>query len=401
MSSLSLGVRWLKINVYNIRKLTWIVCGVFCLTFLYLTVSLGYSKPRDPYLVNEIASEPPPKTYTILFWNYGEGMIRRFVRSYGHVAQDPFKHCSVNNCVFRIDRLAALNESDAIVLHLHQIKGPEDVPPYRFPHQRWVFFTDESPMNTFMVAKMKSLKDYNDIFNWSMTYSWESDVPVPYGRTAKLPYDSTRPTSSLPNYFQINNKATAVVGSNCGGSNQRWPFIRELQRHTPVDIYGRCGNLSCPGGYMGGVCPLIRGYKFYLAFENCNCREYISEKMWYNAFTNEAVPVVMGARVQEYQRACPPHSFIHVDDFDGPESLAKYLNYLSQNETAYNSYFAWKSNYRISNEHGYFHTESKHICRLCEALNDHHKPPKVYDDLEAFWGKESACRGPKWKPKYV
>ncbi len=50
----------------------------------------------------------------------------------------------------------------------------------------------------------------------------------------------------------------------------------------------------------------------------------------------------MGARPQDYERSAPFHSFIHVDDFDGPEDLAKYLHVLDQDDQLYNEYFQWK-----------------------------------------------------------
>lgn len=70
---------------------------------------------------------------------------------------------------------------------------------------------------------------------------------------------------------------------------------------------------------------LCADYRIYLAFENSNCDEYLTEKLWYNAYFKYAIPVVMGGTRENYERLCPPKSFIHVDDFDSPQSLADYL----------------------------------------------------------------------------
>ncbi|VDN14772.1 unnamed protein product [Dibothriocephalus latus] len=59
------------------------------------------------------------------------------------------------------------------------------------------------------------------------------------------------------------------------------------------------------------------------------------------------LPVVMGAPRDDYCALAPPNSFIHVDDFSSPAELAKYLNWLDLNDTAYASYFAWKDYGRI------------------------------------------------------
>ena len=50
----------------------------------------------------------------------------------------------------------------------------------------------------------------------------------------------------------------------------------------------------------------------------------------------------MGARPEDYERAAPYHSWIHVDDFNGPKALADYLKLLDSRDDLYNEYFQWK-----------------------------------------------------------
>ena len=113
-------------------------------------------------------------------------------------------------------------------------------------------------------------------------------------------------------------------------------------------------------------------YKFYLAFENSNCRDYITEKFYVNGLKNDILPVVMGARKEDYVRSAPQKSFIHVDDFDSPEDLAKYLQELDRNDDLYNEYFQWKGTGEMIN--------TKFFCRLCSMLHD----PKVCISREQF-----------------
>ena len=47
----------------------------------------------------------------------------------------------------------------------------------------------------------------------------------------------------------------------------------------------------------------------------------------------------MGAAPEDYARAAPPHSFIHVDDFESAKDLAEYLHVLDKNDALYNEYF--------------------------------------------------------------
>ncbi|CAH8643624.1 unnamed protein product [Heterobilharzia americana] len=87
---------------------------------------------------------------------------------------------------------------------------------------------------------------------------------------------------------------------------------------------------------------LTKHYKFYLSFENSLCMDYITEKFFSNSLLHNAIPIVMGASIEEYTRFAPPYSFIHVDHFKSPLELAHYLKYLDENDTAYNEYFAWR-----------------------------------------------------------
>jgi glycoprotein 3-alpha-L-fucosyltransferase len=47
----------------------------------------------------------------------------------------------------------------------------------------------------------------------------------------------------------------------------------------------------------------------------------------------------MGARLEDYERAAPYKSFIHVDQFAGPQQLAEYLHILDKDDAKYNEYF--------------------------------------------------------------
>ena len=79
-------------------------------------------------------------------------------------------------------------------------------------------------------------------------------------------------------------------------------------------------------------------YKYYLAFENSVCLDYISEKT-YKPYLAKAIPILMGGG--QFNRVLPPNSYIDVMDFDSPKALAEYLKYLDQNEDKYMEYFWW------------------------------------------------------------
>jgi len=91
-------------------------------------------------------------------------------------------------------------------------------------------------------------------------------------------------TGSQPFKKYQKRKMLAALISNCDDLNGRLEFISELQKYIQVDVYGKCGNFSCPKSVENSVCmtQLEQEYKFYLAIENSNCFDYITEKFFNN-----------------------------------------------------------------------------------------------------------------------
>jgi hypothetical protein len=72
--------------------------------------------------------------------------------------------------------------------------------------------------------------------------------------------------------------------SNCNGNNARQKYVQELQKYITVDIYGKCGTKSCARSTKRECFEMLnQDYKFYLAFENANCKDYITEKLFVNS----------------------------------------------------------------------------------------------------------------------
>jgi alpha-1,3-fucosyltransferase len=118
-----------------------------------------------------------------------------------------------------------------------------------------------------------------------------------------MPYGYVRPTGKVPlhpsedllkqlmsnqkvNYAAGKTKMASWMVSNCGSRvrSSRQDLVRLLQRYIQIDVYGECGNLTCPKtedeSNSSEECRDMAGqnYKFYMALENSLCREYITEK---------------------------------------------------------------------------------------------------------------------------
>ena len=90
------------------------------------------------------------------------------------------------------------------------------------------------------------------------------------------------------------SKKTKLVfwmASHCKTDNKRGDYVKSLQQFIQIDIYGECGTLNCTDFKEFEALRLV--YKFYLAFENSNCHDYITEKFWRN-IGHGVVPITMG-----------------------------------------------------------------------------------------------------------
>ncbi|KAL7058003.1 hypothetical protein AAHC03_016981 [Spirometra sp. Aus1] len=190
----------------------------------------------------------------------------------------------------------------------------------------------------------------------------------------------------LPSNHSQRTKMVAWAVSDMKPATKRIELGAAISKYVLVDKYGR-QDKKCP---KGQACfeMLSKEYKFYLAFENNNCEGYITEKFFFNALGFGMVPIVYGASREEFYQRAPPNSYIHVDDFENVEQLAKYLQYLDKNDTAYATYFAWK-------EHGEILLWPRVDCRVCGVLYEVLKG-KVHLQSNTYWNyydKARTCSG--------
>ncbi|XP_074660337.1 glycoprotein 3-alpha-L-fucosyltransferase A-like [Tubulanus polymorphus] len=349
-NSLDIGPIWPELDIYSDRIVT---------QMRHMPNRTQYEK-RKP--------DDAQKLKTILAWSGLRSMEtgrRRFLTD----------NCPVNQCVLTSDRSKA-GTADVILFNNYISKPPGPRPA----DQIWALYLLESPYHT------PSLSAQRSNVNWTCTYRRESTIVTPYEKFV-LFNDSVNSRPLLKNYAAEKTKQVAWFVSNCGARNGRSNYAKELAKHIGVDVYGGCGPKKCPRHQAHKCFDLLnKQYKFYLAFENSNCRDYITEKFFVNGLSHDVVPIVMGAHKIDYERAAPRHSFIHVDDFESPQHLAAYLHKLDKNDALYNEYFRWKGTGRFINTYFW--------CRLCTMANaDDALKRRSYADIENWWRGPGVCNG--------
>ncbi|KAK3728920.1 hypothetical protein QZH41_005423 [Actinostola sp. cb2023] len=301
-----------------------------------------------------------------------------------NLTKEDGKPCS-HNCLITYNK-CDLPRSDAVVFHA--VDTPVALALKRIAHlhrnhrQRWIYFTHENPYNV-----KHDTAPYNGIFNWTVSYRRDSDVFYPdgYFREIETAKDIPKDHSST-NYANGKDKLIAWAVSHCGRLRDK--VVHKLLKFVPVTVFGRCDKLfnqniynKCKRG-TERCSSLLKTFKFYLAFENEMCFDYITEKYWDTPFLHNMIPIVMGSNYDA--QVAIPGSFINVLDFPSIEALANYIKYLDKNDTAYNEYFQWKTKYKRWKGNSW-------TCQLCANLHNDSLPKKVYHNLGTFWGIHSSC----------
>lgn len=303
-----------------------------------------------------VANPVPHQSFTLTQWDRQE---------------DYTGHDDTHQCLYSTCRIVT-NKSVNTDGYIFNLRGGNTWPPLpNLTEKISILLMTESPVNTFGFARAQTELP----FDVSLTYRWDSDALFVYG-IAQL---RAEPLPFLPDFAVNKSKGAFWAVSNWSG--RRFNVYRELSRLIEIDIigamswmngfkrsfywsnvcekenneYGDCLNDknirvidNCEtrqGAYFKCMGDFANDYWFYLAFENSECDQYISEKPWH-ALSLGSVPIVLGGlSPAEYSEVLPPRSFIHVDDFESTEELAEYLKYLMRNPHAYNEYHEWRRFY--------------------------------------------------------
>ncbi|KAI9559152.1 hypothetical protein GHT06_015941 [Daphnia sinensis] len=346
-------------------------------------------------LMDEYAQETVETTNStfkwILLWNkYPDGRDFRIGAGH-HRLRD--SGCPVWQCETTLDR-TKIRQADAVVFHLRSWRK-NDLPKQRSPHQRYIFWSRESPVWRHRLYDTELMAHF---FNWTMTYRWDSDVVGPYGYVKPIANVPLHPSddhmklflsnpTGVVNYAEGKTKMAAWLVSNCNAKSSRKEMVTKLQQYVDVDVYGKCGTMSCSKD-QAKVCKELatKKYKFYMALENSLCLDYVTEK-FFDTLQYPVIPVVFGYH-DNYEKIAPRHSFINAAKFENVKQLADYLMLLDKNDTLYNQYFWWKPYFKVRDSTD---DQALGFCHLCAALHNKTLIPKVYHNLTTWWDTESKC----------
>lgn len=327
------------------------MCGFWGCILFYLGVALYLFNLRDlPTKPSSmIDGGSPISTVTLLIWTH----------PFGHYQKLPYckARYGLHGCKLT-DDIHAYSRADAVIFHHRDIStNVSALPVDSRPHgQKWIWMNFESPTHT------RNLRQFEGLFNLTMSYRTDSDIFLPYGYLLPHHHGAYGLTLRVPSHQRPRPRLLAWVISNWSESQARVIFYRQLSRYVHVDVFGRAG-LPLPVGGGNSLVRTVKRYLFYLALENSQHTDYITEKVW-NALLAGAVPIVLGPTRENYERFLPSEAFIHVDDFPTVRTLVQYLMLLRRSPTHLERHLAWRRTYKVHMPAFW----AEHYCAACRAV---------------------------------
>ncbi len=263
----------------------------------------------------------------------------RPIRLAAHVGQEYFDFwykpevtstCSIP-CQVLVPSQQQDEELDAMVLHSGKDENPS------LSNQKDVLFVKMRNEPELLFATRCSQKNVPCQTDITVSYRQESTIWSTYMYTPPIvtPYEEMS--------SHTNGSACSFI-SNC--VSHRFYFVQRMMDVIPVLNYGVC--LHNAETTLDKMSTLNKECKFSLAFENTMQKDYVTEKYWQHYMvpqTRKSLIVYRGASLflKQFWRDLPKKTYLDTNDFgDDPIKVAKYLQYLNQNETAFEEYFEWK-----------------------------------------------------------
>ncbi|XP_053386264.1 alpha-(1,3)-fucosyltransferase C-like [Mercenaria mercenaria] len=353
---------------------------------------------------------PKQRKLRIALYHVYHGIIKRHMRSLNMSSCFHYQNCEV---VYITALTSETLDADAVLIQGNNVPG--QLPKHRDVDQVFLFVTIESPV--YLRITNVGNERFHNYFNWTMTYRMDSDIPYVYGSVIPNKVDKNYVIQSIEinnnfrnigmnasldekvisnyngdvnkNYSDIFRQKTETAlwfVNHCRTSSKREVYASELAKYTNVTKVGKCNmnrSSSCP---KRGNCTtvLAKKYKFYLAFENSLCTDYITEKafLW---FTRDIVIVVRGAT--HYEKYLPKGTFIDTNAFKSAKELAQHLNKVGANEEEYTKILKLKDHYTVIKERE--HAQISY-CNLCYKLNNLNQYRKSIANVDDWWTK-NAC----------
>ncbi|KAK7097958.1 alpha-(1,3)-fucosyltransferase C-like isoform X2 [Littorina saxatilis] len=338
-------------------------------------------KPYDAFKISKEAKKNVTGKKVITWYAVASEKLREDLFD-----EDVFSECPVNKCKFlKPDMVDDKPDRAVDAVIFPGIAGRDRGPPPRaHPGQVFIYYDLDPPIRS---TQSFGGKEWNSVFNWTWSYRRDADIWEPAGTLKRA--EKVKPATYFKDVAKdkSKNKHVAWFVNSCHVPSQREKYVEELGKHVNVDIYGQCGNKTCPKSFEC-LEMITTKYFFYLSFESAVCKDYVTDKFFHMFFEGiHVVPIVLGGA--EYSKFFPEGSYIDVDWFPSPKHLADFLKLLMEDKKIYAEFLWRKSHFHFAGS-----STTSALCQLCQRLHDLRTYRKTYPDFQ-LWYRNQQCRAPR------
>ena len=189
--------------------------------------------------------------------------------------------------------------------------------------------------------------------DFRMWYDLDLSYPEPatyFDMKRFLPDLLSKPMVDFDN--KIKSVPMVWILSNCAAFNRREKYVEKLMSLISIDSYGACLNNknSHTNVKMMGNIELYSKYKFVIAIENSNCKDYVTEKL-IHAVASGSIPIVAGKNGKpDYLRFMPKNSFINIYDFKSIDDFVLHIKNVMANRELYEKYIYFRNNHNYTKQ---------------------------------------------------
>ena len=392
------------------------------ITIYFIIIFITTEKP--------VSLQNQPKT--ILVWRRPFlGFEEEFTSKYNNLVCQKNSDCNliVSENFFGPSE-TQIAQADAIVFH--PLWG--GAPHYNSRLRKWseqgkmlIFAQWESPGND---QNRLDLKRFDGLIDATLSYRTDSTFFTPYSALAFAKYKVFKENNAEnlpPSQFNIDEtyrqkiktvleakqRGVVAVISNCQAKTRaeivkKLDQLVKLKNEKNIDIYGRCSDEFQPIKSKNRLPEpsrdrtarndksfhdFVSKYQFIIAIENSNCTDYITEKVFNNAFVAGTVPIVYGQSKSTYRKLLPESSFLDIADYDSVDKVAEAINFYAENHGQYRKdFFSWleKKDQQVLLENFSETDDNYGFCAVCQALKSKKQLKKI-PSLHAWWYDEGHC----------
>ena len=344
-------------NEMNLKRFI-IIC--YSISIVVMSVHVLFWYPKYFGVKNRISSSTKIQhkhddSIGILLYNYSPDEIDLHM----------LDNCSANCHFVKHNQQNQLSEYEYVLFN-----GPllQSIPK-KFLPQTWIYYSKEAPP---LIPRLIQLTNR---FNWTMTYRRDSDIYIPWGKFKIKANEYTNLTFHFNERAWSKKKTAVWLVSNCLSQSKRGSFVENMRTKIEVDVFGKCGTpiINCERNrYKNVTClkEILQKYKFYLAFENALCRDYITEKSFklYDGLI-DVIPIIRGYP-STIGQMLPPGTYVNSNHLDSLINMSVH---------AAKAYF--------HNRNLYVHDHYQ-PCRLCDIartrIDNSSFKRNLYDNLD-YW----------------